>query len=121
VGTTVEFVNEDVFDLLDGERTGRHDAVVIDVRGPEPFVTPKLGHGDRYRITFTQPGEYTYICSIHPYMKGVIRVYAPVEPGRRAGTGASPLNRGEVPGETEAPGDLPLDPGHGNRDSGVSI
>ncbi len=82
VGTTVEFVNEDVFDLLEGERTGRHDAVVIDVQGPEPFVTPKLGHGERYRVTFTQPGEYTYICSIHPYMRGVIRVYAPGE--RRA-------------------------------------
>ncbi|WP_244922516.1 multicopper oxidase domain-containing protein [Thermus scotoductus] len=87
VGTTVEFVNEDVFDLLDGERTGRHDAVVIDVRGPEPFVTPKLGHADRYRITFTQPGEYTYICSIHPYMKGIIRVYAPVD---RQANGSQP-------------------------------
>lgn len=78
VGTTVEFVNEDVFDLLEGERTGRHDAVVIDVQGPEPFVTPKLGHGERYRITFTKPGEYVYICSIHPYMKGIIRVYEPL-------------------------------------------
>ncbi|WP_243091322.1 cupredoxin domain-containing protein [Thermus neutrinimicus] len=77
-GTTVEFVNEDVFDLLEGERTGLHDAVVIDVQGPEPFVTPKLGHGQRYRITFTKPGEYVYICSIHPYMKGIIRVYEPL-------------------------------------------
>ncbi|WP_413217650.1 multicopper oxidase domain-containing protein [Thermus oshimai] len=77
VGTTVEFVNEDVFDLLEGERTGRHDAVVVDVKGPEPFVSPKLGHGERWRVTFTQPGEYTYICSIHPYMRGIIRVYAP--------------------------------------------
>jgi nitrite reductase (NO-forming) len=79
VGTTVEFVNEDVFDLLDGERTGRHDAVVVDVKGPEPFVSPKLGHGERWQVTFTRPGEYTYICSIHPYMRGIIRVYGPSE------------------------------------------
>ncbi len=73
VGTEVTWINEEVFDLLDGERTGKHNAVVI--QGPEGFSSPLLGHADQWSFKFTKPGEYEYICAIHPYMKGKIKVY----------------------------------------------
>jgi nitrite reductase (NO-forming) len=77
VGTTVTWINEDVFDYLDGERTGKHNAVVIEGEGPERFASPLLGHAETFNHTFTAPGEYTYICSIHPYMRAKITVYEP--------------------------------------------
>ena len=79
VGTTVTWINEDVFDLLDGERTGQHNAVVIEGEGPERFASPLLMHAETFSHTFTEPGEYTYICSIHPYMQAKITVYDPNE------------------------------------------
>lgn len=73
VGAEVTWVNEDVFDLLEGERTGRHDTVVI--KGPEAFASPQLSHANQFTFRFRKPGEYEYICTVHPYMKGKIRVY----------------------------------------------
>jgi nitrite reductase (NO-forming) len=73
VGTEVTWINEEVFDLLDGERTGQHNAVAI--RGPESFSSPLLKHAEQFSYTFTKPGEYEYICAIHPYMKAKVRVY----------------------------------------------
>ncbi len=72
VGTTVTWVNEDVFDFLDGERTGQHD--VITIQGPGDFKSPALKHADQFKFKFTLHGEYDYICNIHPYMKGRIKV-----------------------------------------------
>jgi len=72
VGTEVTWINEDVFDFLSGELTGRHDAVTI--KGPETFASPSLGHADKFTFKFTKPGEHEYFCTIHPYMKGRIRV-----------------------------------------------
>jgi len=72
VGTEVTWINEEVFDLLDGERTGQHNAVVI--KGPGAFATPMLSHADKFTLKLTKPGEYEYFCTVHPYMKGRIRV-----------------------------------------------
>lgn len=72
-GTEVTWVNEEVFDLLAGEQTGRHDAVTI--KGPESFASPQLGHADKFTFKFVKPGEYEYFCTVHPYMRGRIRVY----------------------------------------------
>ncbi|OGF56551.1 MAG: nitrite reductase [Candidatus Fraserbacteria bacterium RBG_16_55_9] len=72
-GAEVTWVNEEAFDLLDGERTGKHNAVAI--RGPENFSSPLLSHADQFTFTFTKPGEYEYICAIHPYMKAKVTVY----------------------------------------------
>jgi nitrite reductase (NO-forming) len=77
VGTTVTWINEDVFDFLDGERTGKHNAVVIEGDGPERFASTLLNHAETFSHTFNEPGEYTYICSIHPYMRAKITVYEP--------------------------------------------
>jgi len=74
VGSTVTWINEDVFDLLDGERTGQHNAVTMVAEGPEPFYSPLLKHAETFSHTFTEPGHYEYICSIHPYMRAQVTV-----------------------------------------------
>lgn len=91
-GTEVTWVNEDVFDMLEGERTGKHNIAVVENEAHhEPsgkhdetledeashvyFASPELLHADKYRFKFTQKGEYRYICPTHPYMKGKITVY----------------------------------------------
>jgi len=72
VGTTVTWVNEDVFDYLHFEQSGLHNSVRIS--GPVEFATGLLKHAETDSVTFTQPGEYVYNCTMHPYMRGVIRV-----------------------------------------------
>jgi nitrite reductase (NO-forming) len=73
VGTEVTWVNEDVFDYLDEELTGRHNAIAF--TGPVTFASPELSHAEKFTFKFTKPGEYEYICNLHPYMRGKIRVY----------------------------------------------
>lgn len=74
VGTTVTWINEDVFDMLEGERTGKHDVVTIRSVGSERFRSELLAHAETFTFTFHEAGEYEYICSIHPYMRGLITV-----------------------------------------------
>jgi plastocyanin len=38
------------------------------------FKTPDLNHGQSASETFTQAGTFSYICTIHPNMKGTVRV-----------------------------------------------
>lgn len=71
-GTEIEWVNEDVFAFFKGEFSGVHDVVTSD--GPEPFTSPMLGHAERFAKVLTKPGQYTYYCTPHPYMEGVIIV-----------------------------------------------
>ncbi|MBB6187943.1 cupredoxin family copper-binding protein [Rhodanobacter sp. MP7CTX1] len=33
-----------------------------------------LDTGDSYSYTFTQPGDYVYFCTVHPFMIGVVHV-----------------------------------------------
>ena len=42
--------------------------------GPETFNSPALDTGNQFRFTFHRAGTYHYICSVHPYMHGVIVV-----------------------------------------------
>ncbi len=71
-GTEIEWVNEDVFTFFKGEFSGVHDVVTSEA--PEHFSSPMLGHAERFTKVFTQPGQYTYYCTPHPYMEGVIIV-----------------------------------------------
>jgi nitrite reductase (NO-forming) len=75
VGTEVTWVNGDVFDFLEGERTGKHNVVVLN--GPETFASPMLEHADKFSHTFTEPGTYEYLCTVHPYQRGIVKVYRP--------------------------------------------
>ena len=42
--------------------------------GSEAFASPALDTGSQYAFTFHRPGTYHYVCSVHPYMHGVIVV-----------------------------------------------
>ncbi len=71
-GTKITWTNEDVFTYMDGEFSGIHNAV--GVKGPEQFATSMLAHAESGSFTPTEAGEYDYICTPHPYMKGRIIV-----------------------------------------------
>lgn len=45
---------------------------VIDDRGG--FESPTLQDGDEWSMTFEEPGEYYYYCSLHHIMQGTLRV-----------------------------------------------
>jgi len=63
-GTTVTWANQD---------TAPHQ-IASDPGTPVAFSSDSLAKGASYRFTFTQPGTYTYYCTIHPTMKGTIIV-----------------------------------------------
>jgi nitrite reductase (NO-forming) len=71
-GTTIKWINEDVFAYMDGEYSGIHNAVGIE--GPERFASPLLSHAESYEFTFNKTGDYKYFCTPHPYMLGEISV-----------------------------------------------
>ncbi len=64
VGDTVTFENTD---------DATHTATAED-GDPDSFDTGELATGDSKEVTFDEPGDYEYYCSIHDYMKGTIRV-----------------------------------------------
>ena len=61
VGTTVTWTNSD------------QDAHTVTATGGA-FRSPTLGTGDTYRFTFTKPGRYDYLCTIHPFMTATVVV-----------------------------------------------
>jgi plastocyanin len=60
-GTTVTWKNEDDSPHRIGGKGGT-------------FASPALDTDGTFSRTFTTPGEYSYICTIHPYMVGKIIV-----------------------------------------------
>lgn len=72
-GTTVKWVNEDIFTYLDGEFGGIHNVVSYE-GGPGTFSSELLGHTESFTYTFNEEGEYKYMCTPHPYMKGQVIV-----------------------------------------------
>jgi plastocyanin len=64
-GDTVTWTNQD---------TAAHDVVVTS--GPVSFRSPMLDQGESWSHTFTTPGAYSYICSVHPDMKGTVTAVA---------------------------------------------
>jgi plastocyanin len=59
VGTTVTWRNADA---------APHTATA------SQFSSPQLGKGASYRRKFTQPGTYSYLCAVHPGMRGKVIV-----------------------------------------------
>lgn len=41
---------------------------------PERFDSGTLVPGERFSRTFDQPGRYPYLCTLHPWMRGVVQV-----------------------------------------------
>lgn len=71
-GTKVKWVNEDVFTYMEGEFAGVHNVATYE--SPEPVTSPLLGHTEAFEYEFTAEGEYKYMCTPHPYMRGVVIV-----------------------------------------------
>jgi nitrite reductase (NO-forming) len=76
-GTTVTWVNEDVFTYLGGEYAGIHN--VVSLNPPEDndgFNGPLLAHGESFSMVFDEEWDYEYNCMPHPYMRGRLIVKA---------------------------------------------
>ncbi len=54
--------------------TNNDDAAHTATAEDKSFDTGNLAAGAEKEITLANPGEISYICSIHNYMRGVIRV-----------------------------------------------
>jgi plastocyanin len=63
-GPAVKWTNQD----------GTPHTIVSDTGSMVAFSSDSISSGASYSFTFTQPGTYTYHCSIHPTMKGNIIV-----------------------------------------------
>ncbi|WNM29173.1 plastocyanin/azurin family copper-binding protein [Streptomyces sp. Li-HN-5-11] len=68
-GSTVTWVNED---------QAPHD--VKTTSGPEPIHSPMLSKGGAWSHTFTLPGTYGYVCTVHPGMTAGLVVKAAAAP-----------------------------------------
>lgn len=64
-GTTITWVNQDSI-----SHTTTSDNMTL----AESWDSGTLAPGQSFSKTFTQPGNYTYHCSIHPSMKGTVQV-----------------------------------------------
>ncbi|MEW1773263.1 plastocyanin/azurin family copper-binding protein [Streptomyces sp. NPDC086777] len=63
VGTTVTWTNQDT------------DAHTVTSTGPGgPLHSAALGTHATYSHTFTKPGTYAYLCTIHPFMTATVEV-----------------------------------------------
>ena len=45
--------------------------------GDKSFVSKGLDTDDRYEHTFATEGDFSYICTVHPFMTGVVHVRKP--------------------------------------------
>jgi LPXTG-motif cell wall-anchored protein len=61
-----------------------HNAVADD----GSFSTPNLNKGQSASETFSQAGTFSYICTIHPQMKGTVRVLSSSGGGSGGGSGS---------------------------------
>ena len=63
VGSTVTWTNQD---------QEAHTVTSKDSGGP--LRSPTLNGGQSFSYTFTAPGRYEYLCTIHPFMTGTVVV-----------------------------------------------
>ncbi|HEY1968121.1 MAG TPA: cupredoxin family copper-binding protein [Pseudonocardia sp.] len=62
VGTPVTWTNKDT------------DPHTVTSMNNGPLHSQPLNTGDTYRYTFTTPGRYDYLCTIHPFMTATVVV-----------------------------------------------
>jgi plastocyanin len=62
-GTTVTWINHD-----------ETPHTVASAEDPRAFRSGGLDTDDKFSFTFTKPGTYTYLCTVHPYMTGKVLV-----------------------------------------------
>ncbi|MFE6887181.1 cupredoxin family copper-binding protein [Streptomyces sp. NPDC057694] len=61
-GTKVTWTNQDT------------DAHTVTGQNGAPLRSPALDTGKSYSYTFTKPGSYAYLCTIHPFMTAKVTV-----------------------------------------------
>ena len=61
-GTTIVWTNHD-------------EAPHTVVSGDKSFASKGLDTDDRFEHTFDREGDFAYICSVHPFMTGVVHVH----------------------------------------------
>ena len=64
VGTTVTWTNDDT------------DEHTVTSQHAGPLKSAALPTGGHYSVTFTRPGTYAYLCTIHPFMTATVTVTA---------------------------------------------
>jgi plastocyanin len=57
--------------------TNRDDTPHTVTATDRTFASPGLDTGDTFEHTFTAAGDFSYICTVHPYMGGVVHVRKP--------------------------------------------
>ncbi|HEX9682677.1 MAG TPA: plastocyanin/azurin family copper-binding protein [Acidimicrobiales bacterium] len=72
-GSTVTWTNDDT--LGHTVTSGTSDGATGTPDGR--FDSGNLNGGDDFEVTLDEPGTYTYYCTPHPWMRGVIEVVAP--------------------------------------------
>jgi LPXTG-motif cell wall-anchored protein len=89
---------------------GTGDTVTWTNNGAEPHDVTGSGldsgtlqPGQAYSHTFTSPGNYSYICSIHPFMKGSVTVQG-ASSGGGGGGGGSDAGSSQDPSASTASG-----------------
>jgi plastocyanin len=89
-----------VGDTVTWHNTGQapHNATADD----GSFKTPTINNGGSASHTFSQAGTFSYICTIHPQMKGTVRVLASNSGGDSGGGGASSSSGGSSSSESSA-------------------
>jgi plastocyanin len=59
-----------------------HDQTVHNIVAPgAKLASPGMDTGDHFDFTFAKPGDYPYLCGLHPHMTGIIHVRAPGNSG----------------------------------------
>jgi len=64
-GSTVTWTNRD---------EDPHTVTALSGGMSGPFHSPVLNTGQSYRYTFTAPGRFDYLCTIHPFMTATVVV-----------------------------------------------
>ena len=54
--------------------TNHDETVHTVVAADKSFKSGGLDTDDKFSFTFTKPGSYSYLCTVHPYMTGKIIV-----------------------------------------------
>ncbi|MDQ2710222.1 MAG: cupredoxin domain-containing protein, partial [Actinomycetota bacterium] len=61
-GTTVTWTNQD------------QDPHTVTSMNNGALKSPTLNHGEAFHYTFTTPGRFEYLCTIHPFMTATVVV-----------------------------------------------
>jgi plastocyanin len=67
-GTVVQWMNRD---------QTVHNIIAPDAK----LASPGMDTGDHFDFTFAKPGDYPYLCGLHPHMTGIIHVRTPGKAG----------------------------------------